>query len=107
MTLVLLAGNVWCFIAGEDQGDKKAVKHRKQRAFAILALNLSRSCRDCLRHLDSRDSKEAWHAIMARFERTTPATKMAVLDSLLNIQSWTISHNSMSLQPGSRAWMRN
>jgi hypothetical protein len=86
MTLVLLANDMWCFIEGEDLGEKKTVENRKQRAFAYIALNLSTSCRDCLRHLGSRDPKEAWKAVLARFERTTAASKMAVLDSLLNLR---------------------
>jgi hypothetical protein len=86
MTLILIANDMWGFIDGEDLGEKKTLESRKQRAFAILSLNLSRSCRDCLRHLESRDPKEAWNAIIARFERTTAASKMATLDSLLNLR---------------------
>jgi hypothetical protein len=86
MTLVLLANDMWCFIKREDMGDKKTQEFRKQRAFAIIALNLSRSCRDCLRHLASRDPKEACHSVLARFEQTSAATKMAVLDSMLTLR---------------------
>jgi hypothetical protein len=57
MTLVLLANDMYCFIEGTDTGEKKTADYRKQRAFALIALNLSRCCRDCLRHLDSRDPK--------------------------------------------------
>lgn len=86
MTLVLLANDMYCFIEGTDTGDKKTSDYRKQRAFALIALNLSRSCRDCLRHLESRDPKQAWEAVLARFERTSAAAKMAVLDTLLNLR---------------------
>jgi hypothetical protein len=86
LTLVLLANDMWCFIEGTDSGDKKTSDQRKQRAFAIIALNLSRSCRDCLRGMDTKDRKEAWDAVLSRFEQTTPATKMAVLDALLNMR---------------------
>jgi hypothetical protein len=77
---------MFCFVDGTDPGDKKTADSRKQRAFAIIALNLSRSCRDCLRHLNSRDPKEAWGAVLARFEQTSAATKMALLDSLLGLR---------------------
>ena len=86
LTLVLLANDMWCFIEGTDPGDKKTSDQRKQRAFAIIALNLSRSCRDCLRGMDTKDPKEAWNAVLSRFEQTTPATKMVVLDALLNLR---------------------
>jgi hypothetical protein len=84
--LVLLANDMFCFVNGTDPGNKKTADSRKQRAFAIIALNLSRSCRDCLRHLNSHDPKEAWDAVLSRFEQTSAATKMAVLDSLLGLR---------------------
>jgi hypothetical protein len=88
LTLILLANDMYCFIDGSEQalGDKKTLDYRKQRAYAIIALNLSRSCRDCLRHVVSRDPKEAWEAVLARFEQTSASTKMAVLDTLLGLR---------------------
>jgi hypothetical protein len=51
--LVLMANDLWCFIDGSDQGDKKMADTHSNKAYAIIALNLSRSCRDCLRSLGS------------------------------------------------------
>jgi len=86
LTLVLLANDMWCFIEGSEPSDKKTSEQKRQRAFAIIALNLSRSCRDCLRTMETTDPKEAWDAVMSRFEQSSAATKMAVLDALLNLR---------------------
>lgn len=65
LTLVLLANDMWCFIEGSEPSDKKTSEQKRQRAFAIIALNLSRLCRDCLRTMETTDPKEAWDAVMS------------------------------------------
>ena len=64
--MILLANDLYCFVEGTDPGDKKTTDQlqRRQKAFAIIALNLSRSCRDCFSHLESKDLKEAWEAAL-------------------------------------------
>jgi len=85
MELVLMANDLWCLVdpdidEAEDTGDKKTLSSRTQKAFALVALNLTRACRDVVRGLKTRDPRVAWKAILERFERVTPVTKMALLD---------------------------
>jgi hypothetical protein len=83
MELVLMANDLWCLMdpdEAEDTGDKKTLSSRTQEAFALVTLNLTRACRDVVRGLKTRDPRVAWKAILERFERVTPVTKMALLD---------------------------
>jgi hypothetical protein len=86
MQLMLMANDLWGFVDGTDSGDKKSADSRRQKAYAVIALNLSHSCRDCLRSLDSQDPKEAWGAVIARFDKPSASAKMALLDSVLNLR---------------------
>ena len=88
MELVLMVNDLWCLVDPEeieDVGDKKTVASRTQKAYALIALNLTRSC-DVLRKLKSKDPRGAWQAIMKQFERVTPVSKMALLDALLGLR---------------------
>jgi hypothetical protein len=89
MELVLMANDLWNLVdpeEGADSGDKKALASRMQKAYALIALNLSRSCRDCLRHLKTKDPRAAWAAVLQRFEKSNPMTKMSLLDLLLGLK---------------------
>jgi hypothetical protein len=92
MELVLMAHDLWCLVdpddpdEAEDVGDKKTVSSKTQKAFALIALNLTRLCGDVIRQLKSKDPRAAWKAIMNRFDRVTPISKMALLDALLSVR---------------------
>ena len=89
MELVLMANDLWCLVdpvEAEEVGDKKTVSSRTQKAFALIALNLTRSCRDVIRQLKSKDPRAAWIAVVKRFDRVTPVSKMALLDALLSLR---------------------
>jgi len=58
-------------------------QEKKQKAYAILSLNLSSSCRDCIRALDGTDPAAAWEAIVRKFEGKTPLDNLLALDELL------------------------
>ena len=89
MELVLMANDLWCLVdpaETEDTGDKKTLSSITQKAFALVALNLTRACRDVVRGLKTRDPRVAWIAIIDRFERVTPVLKVALLDVLLGLR---------------------
>jgi hypothetical protein len=81
-----MANGLWGFIEGEDTGDKKTQATRSLAAFAIISINLTDSARNVVRQLGSRDPKEVWNALLAEFDQSTPATKMALLDFLLGLR---------------------
>jgi hypothetical protein len=89
MELVLMANDLWCLVdpdETEELGDKKTIPSRTQKAYALVALDLTRACRDVIRGLKERDPRAAWQAIIARFDRVTPVSKMALLDALLGLR---------------------
>ena len=75
MTLMLMALDLWGVVTGEEKPPKsseaieliKSYAQRKQKAFAVISLNLSTSCRDCLRQLEGNDPRQAWESIQRRF----------------------------------------
>jgi hypothetical protein len=84
--LYLMANGLWGFIDGEDTGDKKNQATRSLVAYTIISINLTDSARNVVRRLGSRDPKEVWNALLAEFDKSTPATKMALLDFLLGLR---------------------
>ena len=86
-----MSQDLWGIVTGREQEPVDAenpmilsrFNARRERAFAIINLALTPTCRDCIRHLDTEDPKEAWRAVLARFEKETPETKMTLLHNLL------------------------
>jgi hypothetical protein len=86
LELYLMANGLWGFIEGEDSGDKKTQATRSLAVYAIILINLTDSARNVVRRLGSRDPNKVWNALIAEFDRTTPATKMAILELLLGLR---------------------
>jgi hypothetical protein len=92
--LYLMANRLWRFIKGEDAGNKKTQATRSYAlilaayTYAIISINLTDSARNMVRRLGLRDpiAKEVWNALIAEFDQTTPATKMALLDFMLGLR---------------------
>jgi hypothetical protein len=87
--LYLMANGLWTLIEGEDTGDKKTRAQRSLAAYAIISINLTDTARNVVRRLGSRDPREVWNALIAEFDQTTPATKMALLDFILGLRCTT------------------
>lgn len=87
--LMLMAKGLWGIVTGEETAgkDQALYSNKQQRAYAIIASGLSKSCRDCIRNIESTDPKEAWAAITARFSGPSAVAKMATLDCLFNLRA--------------------
>ena len=80
--LFLMGLNLWNIVQGFEQakkGEKAEFEARRQKAYAVLSLNLSDSCRDCIRDLEGPDPVLAWGAILKRFESGTPLNVFSCL----------------------------
>ena len=87
MILFLMGLNLWNIVQGFEhakKGEKMEFEARRQQAYAILSLNLSSSCRDCLRDLEGPDPSLAWNAIVKKFQSKSPLSKLMMLDELIS-----------------------
>ena len=87
--LFLMGLGLWNLVqgfepVGKTRTDTLEVEEKKQKAYAILSLNLSSSCRDCLRDLTRPDPCLAWKSILKKFESKRPLDKLMALDELLS-----------------------
>ena len=86
--LKLMALNLWRIVQRKEKEPTdgqllEAFEARKERAFAIISLSLSPTCRDCLRDLEEPDPHEAWNLIESNYNNPTPETKSALLKTLV------------------------
>mmetsp|Transcript_21122 Transcript_21122/g.27724 ORF Transcript_21122/g.27724 Transcript_21122/m.27724 type:complete len:135 (+) Transcript_21122:66-470(+) len=92
MILFLMGLGLWTVVSNkfeesktdEDSKPELALLEKKMKAYAILSLNLTSSCRDCLRDLPNQDPASAWEAILKKFEARTPLDKLMALDELIS-----------------------
>jgi hypothetical protein len=70
-----------------DPGDKKTLASRSLQCYAIICMNLSDSCKDVVRRTKSRDPKICWEALIAEFDQRSPTTKLALLESLIDLKA--------------------
>ena len=88
MMLFLMGLGLWITVEGfellsKDEIESTAFELKKQKAFAIISLNLSSSCRDCIRNSPDKNPASAWALILAKYEGKTPLDKLMALDELL------------------------
>ena len=84
--LFLMGHSLWNLVLGFEEaqkGKRLEFENCRQKAYSVLALNLSPACRDCLRGLEGPDPELAWKAILGKYESSTPVNKLILLDELL------------------------
>ena len=86
MMLFLMGLGLWIFFLGFKKPDSEITdfEQKKQKAFAIVSLNLSSSCRDCLCNIEDHDPAVAWETLLRKYERKTPPDKLMALEELLD-----------------------
>ena len=78
---------LWGLAIMSLHANKKTQSTRSLASYAIIStiINLTDSAQNMVRRLGSRDPKEVCNALLVEFDQTTPATKMALLDFVLDL----------------------
>jgi hypothetical protein len=87
MEFYLMANGLYSgLLDDEDPGDKKTLVQRQLACYGVINMNLSDSCRDAIRRLNTKDPRKCWEALIAEYDQHNPMSQMLLLHSLLELK---------------------